>query len=137
MDCKVLFCTPSIGKADTLKVIDSLRLDDASQLPHLESVVLIDNEYQQKGRPLSSLIRRVRGGLDYRELLVRTPTRPGRLLPDLSPDDIINLQYSQPVLYISLSLCVFLFLIRGFSTVLTTLIHSISSQRHYGPSQSM
>lgn len=75
-------------------MLNRLELDDPAQLPHLESIVLIDNEYGQKGRSLDSLLGRLRGAVDYRELLVRSWKRGDRLDAGLSPEDVINLQYS-------------------------------------------
>lgn len=94
IQCKVLFCTPSIRRQDTLEILKSMTLEDTQTLPHLESIVLIDNEYGKKGRSINDLIPRLRGGLDYREVLVKESNRANRLDESLLPDDVINLQFT-------------------------------------------
>ncbi|EGG01391.1 uncharacterized protein MELLADRAFT_79002 [Melampsora larici-populina 98AG31] len=94
VQCKVLFCTPSIRRQDTLAILKSIQLEDTQTLPHLKSIVLIDNEYGKKGRSIDSVISQLRGGLDYREVLVKESNRVNRIDETLLPDDVINLQFT-------------------------------------------
>ncbi|KAH9812721.1 hypothetical protein DFH28DRAFT_1109433 [Melampsora americana] len=94
VQCKVLFCTPSIRRQDTLEILKSTQLQNPQTLPHLKSIVLIDNEYGRKGRSIDSVISQLRGALDYREVLVKESNRVNRIDENLLPDDVINLQFT-------------------------------------------